>query len=202
MNLKLRILFFLAVGAILWFGWGLSLAHAGGNKTPNQHQGQDQHQTVDVSSLSKSMSKSISESVSTSSAVNEGNNVEGDKAFGFGFGAAAMGECYRSWSVLVWQGSQLNALCMARDLMAEGKYEEAARMRCHDGGVRKAIAGKRWGKAARETCVERLVAKDHETIQQLQSDLVFLQKERTIERQKCNESVNRCMDAWKDSDAK
>lgn len=163
----------------------ISLLMAFSAYATNTKPSQNQHQIVDV--VSKSGSSSVSSSVSNAS--NEGNTVEG--SYGFGLGSAAFNECYRSYSILVFQGSQLNALCLANNLIAEGKYEEAARMRCHDGGVRKAITGRRFGKKARQMCVDALIAQDKETVKKLKSDIALLQNERRIERQKCNEAKNR-----------
>jgi len=52
------------------------------------------------------------------------------RAFGIGAGDVDINECYRSWSVVLFQDSKVNKLCLARQQVAEGNFEAAAISRC------------------------------------------------------------------------
>ena len=77
--------------------------------------GSDHHNSdsaVDASSV-------VSTSVSDSS-----------RAFGLGAGDVDIAQCYRSWSVILYQDSKPNLLCVADSLDAKGLHQAAARTRC------------------------------------------------------------------------
>ena len=58
-------------------------------------------------------------------------------ALGLGGGDVDINDCYRSYSIIVWQGSRPNLWCMANDLDRIGRHHAAAVMRCSIRSVRK-----------------------------------------------------------------
>ena len=52
-------------------------------------------------------------------------------------------QCYRSFSYLIiYQDTKVNPLCLAQQLVAEGRYAAAAKLRCQPRDVRRAFGGK------------------------------------------------------------
>lgn len=52
-------------------------------------------------------------------------------------------QCYRSFSYLiVYQDTRVNPLCLAQQLVAEGRYAAAAKLRCQPRAIRRAFGGK------------------------------------------------------------
>jgi hypothetical protein len=107
----------------------------------NNGGGGDLTTTVDVDTPINMQSSS---NMSSSTSVNDSS-----RAFGIGMGDVDINDCYRSWSMIGYQDSKPNLLCLARELMAEGKYAEAAELRCAPRAVRKALGGK-------EECIRKL----------------------------------------------
>jgi len=67
--------------------------------------------------------------VTTSSVLN--NSVrDSSRSFGLGAGDVDINDCYRSWSVILYQDSKVNKLCLADRQIAQGLYEAGARTRC------------------------------------------------------------------------
>ena len=64
------------------------------------------------------------------------------RALGFGAGDVDINDCYRSYSVILWQDSKPNPLCLAQQLMAEGNYQAAAVLRCEPRSIHRAFGGK------------------------------------------------------------
>ena len=79
------------------------------------------------------------------------NTHQGSKAIALGAGDMDINDYYRSYGVAwgAWQGTQPNPLAVAKDLALEGRYEEAAMLRCSVKTVRRAFGGA-------ESCIERL----------------------------------------------
>lgn len=63
------------------------------------------------------------------------------RAVGLAGGDVDINDCYRSWSVIVYQGSMVNKLCLAQQLVLEGNYQAAAELRCSVKSVRRAFGG-------------------------------------------------------------
>ena len=57
-------------------------------------------------------------------------NVTNKGSFALGAGDVDIAQCYRSWSVILYQDSKPNLLCVADSLDAKGLYVAAARTRC------------------------------------------------------------------------
>jgi len=66
------------------------------------------------------------------------------RAFGLSGGDIDIAQSYRSYSVLfgLYQDTKVNPLELARQLVAEGYYQEAAELRCAPRTVYKALGGK------------------------------------------------------------
>jgi hypothetical protein len=86
----------------------------------------------------------IDTDVGVSAAGGSGGSVrDSSSALGLGAGDVDLAQCYRSYNYLiVWQDSKPNPLCLAQQLMAEGNYEAAARLRCQPWSVSRAFGGK------------------------------------------------------------
>jgi len=66
------------------------------------------------------------------------------RAIGVSGGDVDIAQSYRSYSILfgLWQDTKVNPLELARQLVAEGYYQEAAELRCAPHTVSKALGGK------------------------------------------------------------
>ena len=77
-------------------------------------------------------------SVDTSVPVDSNVSVNHtSKSFGFGAGDVDIAQCYRSYSVIVWQDSRINPVCLADSLDAKGLHTVAAMVRCDIRAIRK-----------------------------------------------------------------
>lgn len=59
------------------------------------------------------------------------------RTVGLGLGDVDIAQCYRSYSVIVWQDSRVNPICLADSLDAKGLHETAAKVRCDIRAIRK-----------------------------------------------------------------
>ncbi len=67
--------------------------------------------------------------VNPSSVLN--NSVrDSSSSYGFGAGDVDINDCYRSYSVILYQDTKVNKLCLADQQIAQGLYEAGARTRC------------------------------------------------------------------------
>jgi hypothetical protein len=63
-------------------------------------------------------------------------NSTSSRAYGFGLGDVDIAQCYRSYQLLVWQGSQINPFCVADSYDQKGLHIMAAVVRCDIGFIR------------------------------------------------------------------
>lgn len=96
------------------------------------------------------------------------------RAIGLGAGDVDIAQCYRSYSVIIWQDSRSNPLCIAQQLMAEGNYEAAAVLRCQPWGIHKAFGGK-------QACIKALSVPPKESL--VIEEAVFDDEHEEIERE-------------------
>lgn len=107
-----------------------------------QASGDDIRQSNDNNILEGSIE--VNPTLTSNPTLNAGDNVGGDidiqgdknRAYAFGMGDVDINDCYRSFQVLIFQGSQLNYWCMADSLDAKGLHEAAAKTRCKLDGYR------------------------------------------------------------------
>jgi len=59
-----------------------------------------------------------------------GTSVQGSRSYGLAGADVDLAQCYRSWSVILYQGSKPNYFCVADALDAKGLHEAAAITRC------------------------------------------------------------------------
>jgi hypothetical protein len=71
-------------------------------------------------------------------------SIAGSRSYGLGGGDMDIDDGYRSFSYLfgLVQDTKSNPLELARQLMAEGNYEAAAKLRCKPWGISRALGGK------------------------------------------------------------
>lgn len=69
------------------------------------------------------------------------------RGFSIAGGDVDINDCYRSKGNALWQYSEVNLLCLAREAAAEGRWEAAARLRCEPRAVRRALGG-------RDACID------------------------------------------------
>ncbi len=77
--------------------------------------------------------KNDNRSSAAAESVSQSNNSihDSSNAVGLGLGDVDINDCYRSYQVVVlWQGTQLNWWCVAREYDAIGLHEVAAQVRC------------------------------------------------------------------------
>lgn len=63
-------------------------------------------------------------------------NSTSSRAYGFGLGDVDIAQCYRSYQLLIWQGSQINPFCVADSYDQKGLHKMAAVVRCNIGFIR------------------------------------------------------------------
>ncbi len=80
----------------------------------------------------------------TSTTTQTGGDITHDiLALGFSGSDVDINQCYRSFSYLIiYQDTNVNPLCLAQQLVAEGRYAAAAKLRCQPRDVRRAFGGK------------------------------------------------------------
>ena len=180
------------------------------NRTPppvsqeqDQHQAQeqDQHQAQEQEQAQTATASSSNDGVTvggdTSNVENNSsnivlvpnNNTENClRVFGFAFGKDGTSGGFG----VPWRSAACDYEQAADDAFAAGERELGWYWKCHNKSLYKTFKEKGEAKeAAIEQCHDKMIG---DRIKKLQSDLAFIQNERSIERQKCSEAKNRIIE--------
>jgi hypothetical protein len=200
-NVELVILFLWACVMVVFMNYAWATTPQP-KQEQNQGQDQGQHQT--------STADANSNSTSIVTASNDGNelSVDGDQFYALSLMFPSASGCF---SGVQGGGADndsggflgfhvLNKSCWADKLASqEQDIEINARLKCSDKKYRNALAYDLPRKDRQSACVAMKVKSGTDLVKKLREDLAFIENERAIERQACNESKNRIVEASKES---
>ena len=215
-----------AMAVVMFLMFAAELANATNNSHHNDDVdiNQDQAQQQSQNATADAVSDSVSESISSSS--NEGNtleggdvNVGGDSVENNSSNVVLVPNnntesCVRVWGIafgrdadsaalgIPWRSKACDYEQAADDAFAAGARELGWFWKCQNQSLAKGF--KQDGMSmdeARNECHRKAVGdiNAHETIDQLKRTIDFLQQERVIDRENCEESKQRITEAWRES---
>jgi hypothetical protein len=160
----------------------------------NQEQTQSQHQSASASNDGVKVGGDSVENNTSQIVLVPNNNTENClRVFGFGFGKDGSSGGFG----VPWRSKACDFEQAADDAFAAGERELGWYWKCHNKSLYRTFKGKgESSDLAIEQCHSRMIG---DRIKRLEDNLAFIQAERYIEREKCEESKDRMSKAWKES---